>query len=85
MPSSTSHCLIPCRGAPKSFRSSLTLPRAIFYVACDPHALARDISALTRCSNYRIAELAVFEMFPWADHVESVALLTRGGIAPGSA
>lgn len=76
----------PRRGAPKVLpQLALTLPRAMFYVACDPHALARDISALTRCSDYRIAELAVFEMFPWADHVESVALLTRGGVVPDPA
>ena len=70
----------PRRGAGKVLSQlALTLPRAIVYIACDPHSLARDISTLTRTSNYRIAELAVFEMFPWAAHVETVALLTRGG------
>ncbi len=70
----------PRRGAPTVLpQLALTRPRAIVYVACDPHALARDLSALRRASDYRIAELAVFEMFPWSEHVETVALLTRGG------
>jgi len=71
----------PRRGAPKVLpQLALTRPRAIVYVACDPHALARDLSALRRAADYRIAELAVFEMFPWSSHVETVALLTPGGV-----
>jgi tRNA/tmRNA/rRNA uracil-C5-methylase (TrmA/RlmC/RlmD family) len=70
----------PRRGAPQVLpQLALTRPRAMVYVACDPHALARDVSALRRAGDYRIAELAIFEMFPWSEHVETVALLTRGG------
>jgi tRNA/tmRNA/rRNA uracil-C5-methylase (TrmA/RlmC/RlmD family) len=70
----------PRLGAPKVLpQLAITRPRAIVYVACDPHALARDAAALAKASDYRIAELAAFEMFPWSDHLETVAVFTPGG------
>lgn len=70
----------PRRGAPRTLpQLAVTRPRAILYVACDPHALARDIGALRKASDFAVAELAAFEMFPLSDHLETVALLTPGG------
>lgn len=46
--------------------------RAIVYVSCNPATLARD---LLRLSQYRIASLVAFDMFPQTAHVETVCEL----------
>jgi tRNA/tmRNA/rRNA uracil-C5-methylase (TrmA/RlmC/RlmD family) len=51
------------------------LPRAIVYVACDPAALARDVSYL-REHGYKLQQLRAFDLFPMTHHIECVALLT---------
>jgi tRNA/tmRNA/rRNA uracil-C5-methylase (TrmA/RlmC/RlmD family) len=51
------------------------LPRAIVYVACDPAALARDVSYL-REHGYTLQQLRAFDLFPMTHHIECVALLT---------
>ncbi len=51
------------------------LPRAIVYVACDPAALARDVSYL-REHGYTLQQLRAFDLFPMTHHNECVALLT---------
>jgi len=48
--------------------------RAVVYVACDPAALARDVSAFGE-SGYRLAGIRGFDAFPMTAHVECVALL----------
>ena len=53
-------------------------PRAVAYVACDPAALARDVSTFAG-HGYRLASLRAFDLFPMTHHVECVALLTRTG------
>lgn len=50
-------------------------PRAIIYVSCDPATLARD---LTRLSDWRIAGLQAFDMFPQTAHVETICELVPG-------
>ena len=50
-------------------------PRSIVYVACDPAALARDVSYL-RENGYSLAQLRAFDLFPMTHHMECVALLT---------
>ena len=50
-------------------------PRAVAYVACDPAALARDVSYFAE-AGYVMAELRAFDLFPMTHHVECVALLT---------
>ncbi len=59
---------------------SVTRPRAILYVSCDPRALARDLGEAAKVG-YTPTELVAFEMFPLTDHVETVAVLTPGGRA----
>lgn len=49
-------------------------PRAVVYVACDPAALARDVSFFAT-SGYRLASLRAFDLFPMTHHVECVARL----------
>lgn len=50
-------------------------PRAVVYVACDPAALARDVSLFTDLG-YRVETVRAFDAFPMTQHFESVALLT---------
>lgn len=51
-------------------------PRAVAYVACDPAALARDLSYFA-ARGYRLTELRSFDLFPMTHHVECVALIER--------
>ncbi|HEX8498203.1 MAG TPA: TRAM domain-containing protein [Actinomycetales bacterium] len=53
-------------------------PRAIAYVACDPAALARDIS-FAAGHGYRLSGLRAFDLFPMTQHVECVATLVPSG------
>jgi tRNA/tmRNA/rRNA uracil-C5-methylase (TrmA/RlmC/RlmD family) len=55
-------------------------PRAVVYVACDPAALARDISYFAEMG-YELTGLRAFDLFPMTQHVECVALLEP--TAPG--
>ncbi|MEJ8637950.1 class I SAM-dependent RNA methyltransferase [Streptomyces sp. MS2.AVA.5] len=48
--------------------------RKIAYVACDPAALARDISYFAE-NGYRVRTLRAFDLFPMTSHVECVAIL----------
>ncbi|WP_406283406.1 class I SAM-dependent RNA methyltransferase [Streptomyces sp. NBC_00209] len=48
--------------------------RRIAYVACDPAALARDISYFAD-GGYRVRTLRAFDLFPMTHHVECVAIL----------
>jgi tRNA/tmRNA/rRNA uracil-C5-methylase (TrmA/RlmC/RlmD family) len=53
-------------------------PRGVAYVACDPAAFARDVSAF-RERGWRLARLRAFDAFPMTHHVEIVALLSPFG------
>lgn len=54
-------------------------PRAIVYVACDPVALARDISTAMSLG-YELAELEAVDAYPQTHHVETFALLVQARI-----
>lgn len=47
-------------------------PRAIVYVACDPAALARDVSTIQGLG-YRMDKIRAFDIFPMTQHLECVA------------
>ncbi|WP_019179470.1 class I SAM-dependent RNA methyltransferase [Microbacterium yannicii] len=53
-------------------------PATVVYVACDPVALARDLSTF-RDGGYEPASIDAFDIFPNSHHVEAVAVLTRHG------
>ena len=53
-------------------------PRAVAYVACDPAALARDLTTFAELG-YPLTDLRAFDVFPMTHHVECVALLTKTG------
>ncbi|HAZ08846.1 MAG TPA: 23S rRNA (uracil(1939)-C(5))-methyltransferase RlmD [Elusimicrobia bacterium] len=50
-----------------------TPPPALFYVSCNPEALARDLKVLS--PRYRVERLVAVDLFPHTDHVETVAWL----------
>jgi len=52
-------------------------PERVVYVACDPAALARDLSYLAG-HGYQLADLRAFDLFPMTHHVECVAVVSRG-------
>jgi tRNA/tmRNA/rRNA uracil-C5-methylase (TrmA/RlmC/RlmD family) len=66
----------PRTGAGKSVIKDVAAlaPRAIAYVACDPAALARDVS-YARDQGYGIRSLRAFDAFPMTHHVECIAVL----------
>ena len=55
-------------------------PRALVYVACDPAALARDLS-YAAAAGYQLGGFAAYDLFPMTHHVECVATLRPAGAA----
>ncbi|KMP11773.1 hypothetical protein UR09_02380 [Candidatus Nitromaritima sp. SCGC AAA799-A02] len=51
---------------------SAMAPQRIIYVSCNPSTLARDLG---RLEGYRIGDLAVIDLFPQTQHVETAVLL----------
>jgi 23S rRNA (uracil1939-C5)-methyltransferase len=50
-------------------------PRSLFLVSCDPATFARDLAALL--PSFRVASLALLDLFPGTHHVETLAALER--------
>ena len=67
----------PRSGSDSSFLQSLLKlsPEKIVYVSCCPETLARDLEILSK--KYRVKKIQPVDMFPFTEHVESVALLRR--------
>jgi tRNA/tmRNA/rRNA uracil-C5-methylase (TrmA/RlmC/RlmD family) len=70
----------PRSGAGREVTAHLTelVARRIAYVACDPAALARDLSFFAE-GGYHPVSLRAFDLFPMTHHVECVAILEPGG------
>ncbi len=68
----------PRSGSTEKFLSSCVelSPRSIVYVSCNPETLRRDLLFLT-ARGYRVRRIRPVDMFPFTDHVESVAMLSR--------
>lgn len=47
----------------------------ILYISCNPETLAQNIRQLS--DTHRIVKCALFDQFPWTDHMESGVLLER--------
>ncbi|MBP8924702.1 MAG: tRNA (uridine(54)-C5)-methyltransferase TrmA [Pseudomonadales bacterium] len=52
----------------------------IVYVSCNPHTLCDNLKPLQR--SHRIKSLALFDQFPYTEHIECGVLLQRHGTAP---
>ncbi|MFW6692164.1 class I SAM-dependent RNA methyltransferase [Streptomyces sp. MAR4 CNX-425] len=68
----------PRTGAGRRVVTQITAlqPRRIAYVACDPAALARDLSYF-QDAGYAPKWLRAFDLFPMTHHMECVAVLVR--------
>ena len=47
----------------------------VLYISCNPETLAQNIRQLS--DTHRIVKCALFDQFPWTDHMESGVLLKR--------
>ena len=47
----------------------------VLYISCNPETLAQNIRQLS--DTHRIVKCALFDQFPWTDHMESGVLLER--------
>ena len=70
----------PRAGCSKKFLDSLISlsPNRIVYISCNPETLARDLFVLKK--KYKVKKIQPFDMFPFTNHVETVTLITRGGL-----
>lgn len=72
-------CDPPRRGleAPLLARLAEAPPSRLILVSCNPDAFLDEARTLLRAGNTRLAELVPFALFPFTDHVETVALFER--------
>lgn len=52
-------------------------PQRLFYVSCNPHALAGDLKQLLAFGHYRLERVQPIDFFPQTQHVEVVCELSR--------
>ena len=68
----------PRSGSDEAFLGSVlkVKPKKIVYVSCNPETLVRDLKYLVK-GGYQVQKAAGVDMFPFTEHVEAVALLTK--------
>ena len=68
----------PRAGTTKDFIECATAlnPRKILYISCDPRTQVRDLNQF-RKQGYVTNKLELVDLFPYTDHIETVAVLTR--------
>jgi 23S rRNA (uracil1939-C5)-methyltransferase len=69
----------PRKGLDEGLRRALiaTPPPRLIYVACGIPALAADIERLVASGVWKVVGLQPFDLFPFTDHLEAVAILER--------
>ena len=67
----------PRKGCDKTALETLMeiKPEKIVYVSCNPATLGRDLNILKE--RYDINKVAICDMFPWTQHIESIVLLYK--------
>lgn len=68
----------PRSGSDQRFLSALLqcAPKTIVYISCNMETQRRDLEILLR-GGYRVKRLQPVDMFPFTNHVENIALLSR--------
>lgn len=68
----------PRAGSDKPFIDSIFAlsPGKVVYISCNPDTLARDLGMFKK-GGYKTVSAECFDMFPFANHVESVVILER--------
>lgn len=68
----------PRTGASGAFLDALLKlkPNRIVYISCNPETLARDLKRLS-CNGYVVKRAVPYDMFPFTEHVETIALLQK--------
>ena len=74
-------CDPPRRGleAPLLARLAADPPRRLILVSCDPDAFLNEARTLLQNRAIRLSALVPFALFPFTEHVETVALFERSG------
>ena len=68
----------PRSGCSPAFLDALLrlTPNRIVYISCGPESLARDLAVLTK-NAYRVQAIQPFDLFPFTEHCECAALVTK--------
>lgn len=68
----------PRSGSDEAFLASVVrlLPKRIVYISCNPETQARDMEYLTK-QGYKAEGVWPFDLFPFTEHVETIALLQK--------
>jgi 23S rRNA (uracil1939-C5)-methyltransferase len=76
----------PRTGCDRAVLDALTAmqPAQIIYISCKPATLARDLQILCEQGGYQLTHVQPADFFPQTAHVECVAFLTRGELAPAT-
>jgi tRNA (uracil-5-)-methyltransferase len=48
---------------------------AVMYISCNPQSLADNLAVL--CDSHRVEHFALFDQFPYTDHMECGVFLVR--------
>ncbi len=68
----------PRSGSDEAFLSSVVTmePKKVVYISCNPQTQARDLKYLVK-KGYEVQRIQPVDMFPFTEHVETVACLQR--------
>jgi 23S rRNA (uracil1939-C5)-methyltransferase len=69
----------PRKGLDEALRVALAAgpPERLLYVSCDPGSLARDTRELLAGGKLTLRQLTPFALFPFTEHVETLAIFER--------
>ena len=70
----------PRQGCPPAVLAAVfetIAPHRVVYVSCNPEALSQELPVILK-AGYLVTHLQAVDMFPHTDHIETVAVFTRG-------